>query len=113
MSRDKARKYRHRVTIITTSFVDDGMGGNANSGKTDAPTDNATVWASVKPLSGDEYAKSDQLSSEVTHEIKMRYRALSPHQRLRYENKILEINRVININEMDKELKLLCTEVVE
>ena len=35
--------------------------------------DFATVWASVEPISGQEYWASSQVQAEVTHRIRVRY----------------------------------------
>ena len=35
----------------------------------------ATVWAAVDPVSGREYYAAEQAQSEVTHKVRLRYRA--------------------------------------
>ncbi|NLX57285.1 MAG: phage head closure protein [Planctomycetaceae bacterium] len=70
-----------------------------------------TVWASVEPLNARtaEYARA--LYSEATHRVFIDYRAdVTNACRLLYGSRVLHIGAVINRNEANVTLELLCTE---
>lgn len=76
--------------------------------------DVCTVWASIKPISAKEYYAAETVSSEVTHNVKIRYRqGLSSDMRILYNIRIFEIiSPPINLNEKNFELLFKCKEVV-
>jgi len=61
---------RHRLTLEQPTATPDGAGGS-----TLAWTPLATMWASLRPLSGDEVAQADGTRGRITHEIVIRHRA--------------------------------------
>ena len=72
-----------------------------------------TVWASVQPLTlrQRESFVVQQNRAEVTHEIHMRYRRnLTPEKRMKYGDRIFDIDSIINVNERDEELLIYATE---
>lgn len=81
------------------------------------PTENwttlATVWASVEPLSGEEFFQAQQENAEVTHRVRLRFRSgITPKHRLKVGTRILDIVSVIDPEERGLELELLCRERV-
>lgn len=73
----------------------------------------ATIWAGIRTLRGREYWQAQQVNSDVTHEVLIRYRArLSPRFRLIFEGRTLEILSIQNADEGRTDLILLCKEVV-
>lgn len=96
---------RKRVTIQTLTQVSDGGGGF-----TEDWTDTATVWARVEPLDGTERFEAQQVSSALSHRVTIRHRAVTPQQRLKYGTRIFRINAVLNPEERDEMLHLLCEE---
>ncbi|MGA9851845.1 MAG: phage head closure protein [Gammaproteobacteria bacterium] len=73
----------------------------------------ACVWAKIVPLSGREFLAAQQVEATLTHTITIRYLAgLDPTMRIVYNGRYFDINQVININEEDRQMSLLCTERV-
>ena len=84
-------KLRQRVTIQELVRTDDGYGGI-----TETWQDVATVWAAVEPLRGNERYRAQQVQSELSHKVTMRYRAeIKPQTRLLYGVRVLEIEAVL------------------
>ena len=77
------------------------------------------VWAEVKPLSGREAAIAGRLSSELTHQISVRYQALfdDPQQvaqlRVAYRGRLFQVHSAINEAEARERVILLATELLE
>jgi SPP1 family predicted phage head-tail adaptor len=77
------------------------------------------VWAEVKPLSGREALIAGRLSSELTHQISVRYQALfdDPHQvaqlRVVHRGRQLQIHSAINVDQTRERIILLATEIKE
>ena len=104
----RAGELKQRVSIQTQSTTLDGYGEPANTWTTDS-----TVWASVFPLSGNEQQVAEGTTGIISHRVLMRYNTdASPEKRLLYGAKILGIESVINTNEADVQLELLCREEV-
>ena len=71
------------------------------------------VWASPLPKTGREYYRLATNNSEITEAFKVRYIAgVSPHQRLKFRGKYLEIIDVINEGERNIELSLTCKGII-
>jgi len=67
----------------------------------------------VVPLTGDESTIAGQVVGDVTHEVTMRYHGgESPKDRIKFGERVLEIRRVLNVNELNKKIVCLCNEVV-
>jgi SPP1 family predicted phage head-tail adaptor len=62
------------------------------------------------PVSGREYMNSEQINAEITHRVMMRHRSLTPHQRLKFGDRVLAIVQVRNIDERGREFELMCKE---
>ncbi|WP_256846916.1 phage head closure protein [Paenibacillus sp. Pae108] len=100
-------KLRHKITIKHLQSVDDGAGGSVETWMT-----YASPFASVEPLSGRELFQAQQLQSEVTHKIRMRYRpGITPDMRVYFGTRVFLINSAINWQERNRELTLMCVEV--
>ncbi|WP_158738629.1 phage head closure protein [Alteribacillus sp. YIM 98480] len=70
-------------------------------------------WARVVPLSGTERYQAQQVQSKLSHRVEMRYReGVKPQMRVKYGDRIFEIEAVLNLNEMNREIHLMCSEVV-
>jgi SPP1 family predicted phage head-tail adaptor len=70
-------------------------------------------WASIEPLNSKELIEAQQIKSESTHRVKMRYDSdITPEHRLVFNGRTLEINSLINVMELNKELILICRESV-
>jgi len=101
-------KLRHRITIQQRSSEQDGYGGQI-----DTWDDVATVWASVEPLTGRALFAAQELNSEVTIKITMRYRAgITYAMRVAYGTRTFDILAPIDPEERHIELHLMCKEMI-
>ena len=104
----KAGRLRHRVTLQSAADTADGGGGF-----TTVWSDVATVWASIEPLKGRERLFAQQLESPVSHRVTLRHRSgVTTAMRVKFGSRILNIRSVINAEERDRALELLCEEGV-
>ena len=75
--------------------------------------DDATVWAAIEPLKGSERLRAEQLENPVTHRVSIRHRAgVTPKMRIKFGTRILNIRAVIDPEERNRSLELLCEEGV-
>jgi len=73
----------------------------------------ATVWAEINPLIGREYWASKQTTSEVTGKIRIRYIAgITPKMRVKFGERIFNIEGLINPDEKNIEIILFVNEVL-
>ncbi len=102
-------KLRHRVSLQARSRSQDGQGGYAESW-----AEIASLWAAIEPLKGYERMKAAQLGTPLTHKVLIRYRQyVTTTQRLVFRNRVFEIKEVINEEEANRWLRLLCVEKAE
>jgi SPP1 family predicted phage head-tail adaptor len=99
---------RHIISLQHQTKTPDGIGGFTTTW-TDAATG---IFAAIWPVSAKEQVQSEQMTMTVTHRIRMRYRrVLKPDWRAKYGNRYFSIVSIINQNEKNKMLELLCREV--
>ncbi|MEO1542991.1 MAG: phage head closure protein [Pseudomonadota bacterium] len=92
---------RDRVVIERVTLVDDGGGGVEETW-----VEVATVWASVRALSGDERVEADAISGQLTHEIHMRWRSdVGPDLRLRIGARVFDLKVVMDPDDRQKFLR--------
>lgn len=104
----KIGKLRHRITIQEYTVSQDSYGAGIESW-----ADRATAYASVSPISGKELYTAQQLHAEVTTKITMRYMdGITPKMRVFFNSRSFEILSVLNFEERNVELNLLCKELV-
>jgi SPP1 family predicted phage head-tail adaptor len=73
----------------------------------------ATVWAGVEPVQGREFWAQQQVQSDVTVRIRMRYLpGVTTAMRVAYGSRVLDIRSVIDPRERHTELQLMCSEGV-
>ncbi len=71
------------------------------------------IRASINSVTGKEMYMNERLINEVTHKIEIRYNAslnLNPKDRLVFKTRNFDIVSVINWNETNDRLVVLCTE---
>lgn len=96
---------RDRVTLEQPSRTADGGGGATVTWETVAE-----LWAFVRPISGTERLRADQVAGRITHEVWIRHRpGVTPAMRLRSGTRIFEIAAVLE-GERRNRLKCLCEE---
>ena len=96
------------IDIQYKTRVADGVGGFTET----YATRFSGVFASIKPLTGIENLQANQMSMGLTHRIEMHYRGgIRPDWRIKYGNRYFAIMSIINVDEANRELQLLCKEV--
>ena len=104
----RAGRLRHRVTIQNYTESQNTFGETTKTW-----ADYATIWAAIEPVKGREFWESQQVNAEITTKITMRYLAgVKPKMRVLDDNRIFEIDSVINVDERNRELQLLVKENV-
>lgn len=104
-----AGKLRHRITIQQQQeSTKDSYGALVESWLDVA----ASIWASVEPLSGREFYAAQQVNSETTTRITIRYRSgVISKMRAVYGERIYDILSVIDPEERHIEMQLMCKEL--
>ena len=100
---------RHKVTIEE----DSGTTRNAYNEITPNWTTitGGEVFADVVPLNGRELIDAQQQQADVTHRVRIRYLStVTPTMRVVHGSRNLHITSVINQEERDRWMELLCVE---
>jgi len=107
MTEIKIGDLRQRIIFQSPRKVDDGHGGwNVPSWD-----DTTTVWAQVEPISGREYFAAAQVKTEITHRVRIRYRAdLNEEMRIKFGTRYLAIEAIRDLKELHKFMEILCSE---
>lgn len=102
----RAGSLRHIVTL--QKFIET----RNNYGESEQAWSEVSVLrANIKPVSGREYFAADQVNSEVTTSVVIRYRSdVSVKDRLVFKGRTLEIVSVINVGERSRWLEIKCKE---
>jgi SPP1 family predicted phage head-tail adaptor len=99
---------RHRLTIEEATDVIGDRGGVSETWSTVAQ-----VAASIAPIGGSERFISQQRFPDVSHEIAIRYRAgITPKMRLTFGARVFDILAVLNVDERNREMRIMAREVV-
>lgn len=98
---------RHRVALQKKEITEDEL-----KQQSETWTDIATVWAAVEPLSGREYFAAEQVNTENSVKITIRYKkGITTDMRIVYDGKIFEVISILNPKERCVSLVLICREV--
>ena len=101
-------KMRHRVEVQRPVYTADTAGQMIETW-----VKVGDYWADVMPLSGREFLQAEAVEANITTKVRMRYlEGLLVTDRIIYDNRILEINSIINTSERDREIFVLCQETV-
>jgi len=96
---------RHRVTLMANN------GGTDKYGQLQGPNAVATIWASVKAMTGSQVFKAQQFGSKATHIVKIRYRdGVQSSWLVKFNNRLFEIQYIQDPDERKFELELYCVE---
>jgi SPP1 family predicted phage head-tail adaptor len=72
-----------------------------------------TISAAIYPLSGREFFSAEKENSEVTHKINIRYvKGLSPSMQIMFGDRLFSIISIINFQERNVELQIMCKELI-
>lgn len=110
----RAGPLRHRVQIQNATQTQDAASGWT----TDTWTGTDKVWASIEPLSGRERFEAQQVTPEVTHKIRIRWRddiTIDPDSRVvgktnPYNGTTFNVHAVLNQMGRSRELVILAKE---
>lgn len=103
-----AGRLNKRVTIQNRVVAQNGIGEAVTTW-----AKLASVWASIEPIQGKEFWAQQQVQSEVTVRVRIRYRpGILPSMRLLYGQRVLVIESIINPHEKNEHLQLMCSEGV-
>ena len=103
----KAGQFRDRIMpqVATESK-------NALGEITKTWADGVIVWGRVRPMSGRELFIAQQMTALVTHSIQVRGRvAISVKDRITYNNRIFQIERILDIDERGVLTDMQCLEL--
>ena len=102
----KIGKLRHKITIQKFTHSRDSFGAMIPEW-----VDFASSWASISPVSGKEYFAAHQINAEITTKITIRYMpGIAPEMRVAFKGRVFEILSVLNFEEKNVELNLMCKE---
>ena len=104
----RAGRMRHRLTIQTVTETQNAVGE-----LTRVWAEAVTVWGQVRPLSGKETLTGEQITADVSHRVFVRYNEnIAATARILWGTRVFENNAVLNADEIDRSMELLCKEVV-
>lgn len=73
-----------------------------------------TTWANVNPTVGKTYYEAKTLNTNMTYKINLRFRNdIDKNMRIKFKDRILDINDIINVNENNIELVIMAVERVD
>ncbi|MFA5866915.1 MAG: phage head closure protein [Actinomycetota bacterium] len=105
----RAGQLRHKIVIQQVLLSQDAYGASVETLSTFA-----TVWTSIEPISGREYFDSAKLNAEITHRIRIRYTAgITPDMKVLFGSRTFDILSIIDREERNREMELMCAEVVK
>ena len=100
---------RHQLTIKAINTTEDSYGEVTE----DPTTTECTVWGSIEPLSGRELLLAQQIQATVTHRVRIRYHSgLDPSMQIVFGTRTFDILSIINLEERNRELEIMCREVL-
>ena len=99
---------KHPIVIQAEGLANDNMGGQEEDWTTVI-----SAKARIKPLSGWERVRAQQLEAGVTHQIIIRYRpGVKESMRIVFENRIFNIRSALNVDEQKVWLEIMAEEGV-
>lgn len=100
-------KMRHRITFQRPVEEKDILGGYKGDW-----IDVVTTWAQITPISGKEYF-AQMRETVVSHRIYCRYRAgITPRMQIKFGERTFRIVSVLNWEERNEGLTIMCEELV-
>ena len=100
---------RHRVLI--QQLLEGSPSQNAGGESSEDWSDVATVYAAVEPLRGREVFAAQQISSEITGTIRIRYRSgVNSKMRCVFQSRNYDIFAVVDRDERNREMLLYVRE---
>ena len=95
-----------RIELQSPVDVSDGMGGASRTFKLEG-----IVWSAIWPVSATERIQANAPTLVISHRVRIRYRDdIAPDWRIKYRHRYFSIVSIVNANEADRQLDLLCRE---
>lgn len=108
-AKTQSGEMRHSIILQTNS----GSTQDTFGAETQTWTTALTTWASIKPFSGKELERAQQVAGEVSHKITIRYwSSLTRNHRVLFGSRVFDINYINNIGEQSVFQELFCKEAV-
>lgn len=103
----RSGELKHFVDIQAPTRVSDGMFGFTETFTTLESNVPVAIW----PISASETLKGGRMENTITHRVKMRWRAnMRTNFRLKFKDRYFNIVSIINKEERNRELDILCRE---
>lgn len=84
---------------------------NAEGNTTTTWTDDGTAMVGLQQQSVNELEQSGQLEQETRWIVTIRYPTVVNHEsRLVFEGRVLDVRTVVNVNEQNRKVQLICVE---
>lgn len=100
-------EFRHIVTLQKRSD------NQNNYGEENEWLDVMKARVAIYPISGKELFAAETFGTEMTHKINLRYvPGVTPDMRIKFGHRVFMIESVINFQEKNTLLQLMCKEVV-
>ena len=104
----QAGKLRHSIIIQKKVVNRDDYGAEVVTWQ-----DFTRAWGSIEPVSGREYFLAQQMQAAVDHKIVIRYQSgITPDMKAVWNSRSFDIKAVLNKEEKNIELTLMCSEFV-
>ena len=104
----RAGRLRHQIVIQICAATPDGAGAEVKTWSTFA-----TLQASYEPLMGKELFAAQQEQARATTRFRVRFVAgITPKMRVSFDNRLFNIESVIDPYGRGRELHLMCAEDV-
>ncbi|MCM3763448.1 phage head closure protein [Neobacillus niacini] len=101
-------EFRHVITFQKISGTQNSYGEKSKDW-----VDVIKSRAGIYPVSGKEFFAAETVNSEVTHKVNLRYLSgITPDMRIKFGERFFSIISVINFQEKNIELQLLCKEMI-
>ena len=103
------RVYRHKIEIWDPKHTEENEVGE----EVQVPQKLCELWADVNPIRGKEYFEVQKIVPEMQYKITTRYRqGINQAMIVKWGDKELNINSIIDISGKEENMELMCTEKV-
>lgn len=95
-----------KITIQSKTSTTDNLGGY-----NDVWSDLVTVFAAIWPVSASDVVANNTTTMIISHRVRIRYRnGIMSNMRIKFGARYFAIVSIINVNEANKQLDLMCKE---
>lgn len=108
----RAGRLRHRIEIqqLMSATTASGMSAGEQIWSDESLM---KIWAGIEPLRGTQFVAMKGVQADITHRVILRYTSeITPKHRIKYRDRIFEIDSIINPDERKILLELMCREKI-